>query len=313
MSTRQKVALIGTGMVGMSFAYAAISQGIFTELVLIDVDKERAQGEAHDLLHAVPFFHTNVTIYAGDYSDCVDADVVVIPAGAPQLPGETRLDLVAKNSAIMESIISQLMESGFDGIILVASNPVDIMTYVALKKSKLPPQRVFGSGTVLDSGRLRHALGQKLGVAAKSIHAYIIGEHGDSSLATFSAANVGGQLLTSYIEEKKLTQKDLDDAYTYARDAAYAIIKKKRATYYGIGAALAMIVRAILHNERVVLPISVYLEGQYGQKDICTGVPSVVGRNGVEGIIEIHLSPKEKEEFDASCAIIRQVISTLKP
>jgi len=308
---KKKVVLVGTGMVGMSFAYMAIAQGICNELVLIDIDKERAYGEALDLQHAVPFFHVNTKVSDGDYADCADADIVVIPAGFPQHPGESRLDLVAKNAKVIRSIVDPLMASGFQGIILVASNPVDVMTYVAWKQSGLPTNRVFGSGTLLDSGRLRYALGTRLGVAPTSIHSYIIGEHGDSSVPAYSVANIAGKRLSRFIEEQKISKEDLRNDYMYARDAAQAIIKRKRATYYGIGAALAKLVRAVLRNERVVMPVGAYLDGEYGQKDIYIGVPAVIGKRGVEDIIELELAEEEKKSFEQSATVLRETIKTV--
>jgi L-lactate dehydrogenase len=298
---RHKIALIGTGMVGMSFAYAATIQGLCKELVLIDIDSERAKGEAYDLQHAIPFLNVATRIYSGGYELCQDADIAIIPAGAPQLPGETRLELVEKNAKIMRSIIKPLIASGFDGIIIVASNPVDIMTYVAMKESGLPTHRVFGSGTYLDSGRLRHNLAELFKVSPNSIHSYIIGEHGDSSLPTFSAANVAGKPLFELAEEKKIPKEDLEHAYSFARDAAYEIIRRKKATYYGIGAALARIVKSIMSDECNVIPLSAYLTGQYGQKDLYIGVPAVATRNGIREIIEVPLSEEEKLKFDHSC------------
>lgn len=309
---RRKVALIGTGMVGMSFAYAAAIEGICNELVLIDIDADRARGEALDLQHAIPFVNVGVQVHAGGYELCKDADVAVIPAGAPQLPGETRLDLVEKNSKIMRSIIKPLLASGFDGIILVASNPVDVMTYVAMKESGLPTHRVFGSGTFLDSGRLRYILAEKLEIAPTSIHSYIIGEHGDSSLPAYSAATVAGKPLYKFVEEKKIALEDLDASYKYVREAAYEIIRRKKATYYGIGAALALIVRSILNDERKIMPLSAYLTGQYGQKDLYVGVPVVTSRAGIREVIEIPLNHEEKGKFDQSCSILKETIAKMR-
>jgi len=306
-----KVALIGAGMVGMSFAYTAIAQGVCTELVILDIDEEMAHGEALDLQHAVPFFSKNTTVYAGDYRNCTDVDVAVITAGKSQLPGESRLDLVQKNAEVMRSIITSLMASGFSGIIVVATNPVDVMSYIAMKASNLGPQKVFGSGTSLDSGRLRYALAEKLQVAPTSVHTYIIGEHGDSSLPTYSSSTIGGKPLLDFVEEGIISEEDLENAYTYVRDAAQEIIKRKKATYYGIGAALAKIVQAVVRDEKIVLPIGTYLDGEYGERDIYIGVPAVLGKDGVERIIEIPLSADEKERFSASCNILRSVMQTV--
>lgn len=310
-TSRTKVALIGAGMVGMSFAFTAIAQGLCTELVLLDINEKMAQGEALDLQHAVPFFSKNTTVYAGNYSDCKDADVAVITAGKSQLPGESRLDLVQKNAEVMRSVITSLMASGFSGIIVVATNPVDVMSYIAMKASNLGPQKVLGSGTSLDSGRLRHVLAEKLQVAPTSVHTYIIGEHGDSSLPTYSSSTVGGKPLLDLVEEGNLSKEDLEQSYIYVRDAAQEIIKRKKATYYGIGAALAKIVQAIVRDEKTVLPIGTYLDGEYGEKDIYIGVPAVLGKDGVERVFEIPLSPEEKERFSASCDILRSIMQSV--
>jgi len=308
---RTKVVLIGAGMVGMSFAYTVIAQGICSELLILDIDEEMAYGEALDLQHAIPFFSKNTSVSSGDYSDCKDADIAVIAAGKSQLPGESRLDLVQKNAEVMRSVVTSLTASGFSGIIVVATNPVDVMSYIAMKASNLGPQKVFGSGTSLDSGRLRHALAERLQVAPSSVHTYIIGEHGDSSLPTYSCSSVGGKPLLDYVKEGILTEQDLEESYTYVRDAAQEIIKRKKATYYGIGAALAKIVQAIVRDEKIIMPIGTYLDGEYGEHDIYTGVPAIIGKDGVEGVIEIPLCSKEKERFAASCDILRSVMQSV--
>src|SRR6056297_595368 len=265
-----KVVLVGTGFVGTSYAYSMINQGVSEEFVLVDLDKDKAEGEAMDLSHAIPYSPNNMKVYAGDYADCKDADVVCITAGAAQKPGQTRLDLCAINAKIMKGIVEQVMASGFDGIFLIASNPVDIMSYAVWKFSGLPKERVIGSGTTLDTARLRQGLAEYFDISSENIHAYIIGEHGDSSLPVWSTSNVGQQPILDLVNSPDTDYKleDLDRIFVSARDAAYEIIEKKRATYYGIGSALTRVTKAILGNENTILTCSTYLEGEYGNDSV---------------------------------------------
>ena len=311
-STKQhkKVILVGDGAVGSSYAFALVNQGIAQELGIIEIPQlhEKAVGDALDLSHALAFTSPK-KIYAAQYSDCADADLVVITAGAPQKPGETRLDLVGKNLAINKSIVTQVVESGFDGIFLVAANPVDVLTYSTWKFSGFPKERVIGSGTSLDSARFRQALAEKLDVDARSVHAYIMGEHGDSEFAVWSHANVAGVKLEQWLQANRdLNEQDLVDLFISVRDAAYSIINKKGATYYGIGATLARITKAILNNEQAIFPLSVYLEGQYGQEDIFIGAPAVIGREGIRQIIEIPLADSEQEKMDLSAKTLKSIL-----
>ncbi|PGZ06127.1 L-lactate dehydrogenase, partial [Bacillus cereus] len=252
-----RVVLVGTGAVGCSYAYSMINQGVAEEFVLVDVNEAKAEGEAMDLSHAVPFSPAPTKVWSGSYADCKDADLVVITAGLPQKPGETRLDLVEKNTKIFKQIVRGIMDSGFDGIFLIATNPVDILTYVTWKESGLPKERVIGSGTTLDSARFRYMLGDYLDVDPRNVHAYIVGEHGDTELPVWSHATVGVQKLETILaNNEQYNQEDLDKIFENVRDAAYHIIERKGATYYGIGMSLLRVTKAILSNENSVLTVS---------------------------------------------------------
>jgi L-lactate dehydrogenase len=310
MNGKRKVVLIGTGMVGMSFAFAALNQHLFDELVLIDMDKERALGEAMDLNHSLAFSGTNMNIYAGDYCDTSDADIVVITAGVAQKPGESRLDLLKKNAAIMKSIVDSVVKVGFEGIFLIASNPVDIMTKVAYDVSGFNPYRVIGSGTALDTARLRYIMGNKLYTDPQNIHAYVMGEHGDSEFIPWSQAMMSTKPITQIIplDEQKVLFEEVE---TQVRDAAQKIIKAKKATYYGIGMALCRIVRTILGNQRSILTVSAMLKGDYGEKDVFIGVPAILGKNGIQSVIELDLSKEELEKLHSSCETLRNAAAEL--
>lgn len=304
---KRKVVLIGTGMVGMSFAYALVNQGgICNELVLIDVNRERANGEAMDLNHGLAFAKSNMRIYAGDYKDCKDADIVVIAAGVAQKEGETRLDLLQRNTEVFRSIINPVVKSGFDGIFLVATNPVDIMTRVTYELSRFGASRVIGTGTSLDTARLRYLLGDYFTVDPKNIHAYVIGEHGDSEFVPLSQVMLATKSVTEILEDERndYNMDDMQSIEEQVRTSAYKIIKAKRATYYGIGMAIARIVKAILGDENSVLTVSAKLCGEYDSKNVFIGVPCIIGRNGVKEIVELSLTDEEKEKFQNS----RQVL-----
>lgn len=303
-----KVVLVGTGFVGMSMAYSMLNRGGIGELVLIDIDKEKTVGEEMDLSHGLPFAPQKMVIKAGDYSDCRDAEIVVITAGVAQKPGQTRLELAEVNTKIVKDITKQIMESGFNGIIIVASNPVDLMTYVVYKTSGLPKNKVIGSGTVLDTARLRYMLAECIKVSSKNIHAYIMGEHGDSSFVPWSHCYVGCKHISDFIKDSGKCLKDLEQIHKDVVNAAYEIIKKKKATYYGIGMSLNRLVRAILDNENSILTVSTYLSnGQYGQDDIFIGVPAIINENGVREIIELDLNEEEQQKLDNSCNLIKQM------
>ena len=308
----RRVVLVGTGFVGMSFAYSMVNQGGAEELVLIDVNHEKAEGEAMDLSHGIPFGPENIEIWAGDYSDCKDADIVVLTAGANQKPGETRLDLVEKNMKIFKSIVGEIMANGFNGIFLVAANPVDILTYATWKFSGLPKHRVLGSGTILDTARFRFMLSDYFEVDPRNVHAYIIGEHGDTELPVWSHANVGGKNISELIKNKsEQSMEDLDKIFINVRDAAYEIINRKGATFYGIAMGLVRITKAILQNENSILTVSTFLDGEYGEEDVYVGVPAIVNREGVSDILELKLSEDEQEKFSHSVKVLKETMNPI--
>lgn len=304
---KSKIILVGTGFVGMSMAYSMLNRGGIDELVLIDIDKEKAIGEEMDLSHGLPYAPQKMRIKAGNYSDCKDAGIVVITAGATQKPGQTRLDLIEINTKIMKDITCEIMESGFNGIIIVASNPVDLMAYVVLKVSGLPKNQVIGSGTVLDTARLRYLMANYLKVSSKNIHAYIMGEHGDSSFVPWNHAYVGCKKILDVVKEGKYKIKNLDEIHKEVVNAGYEIIEKKKATYYGIGMALNRLVRAILDNENSILTVSTYLDGEYGQEGIYIGVPAIINSKGVREVLQLELSKEEQEKLDNSCEIMKEM------
>jgi len=301
------------GLVGSSFVYALIIREIATEIVLVDVNSEKAVGEMMDFNHGLSFSKP-VKITAGSYADLSGAQVVVITAGAAQKPGETRLDLLAKNMRIFDAIVPEVVKHNPGGIILIATNPVDILTYTSLKGSGLPPGRVIGSGTILDTSRFRFLLGQHYGVDARSVHAYIVGEHGDSEIPLWSLANIGGVRLQEFapLRSKKYDQQEMDRLFVSVRDAAYEIIKRKGATYYAIGLGLVSIVETILGDYRSVLSISTLMTGQYGVSDMCMSLPCVVGANGVEEVLALNLSPEEEEGFRRSAEKLKATLRSLQ-
>lgn len=302
---RQKVALIGDGAVGSSYAYAMMHQGLAEEFVIVDVIKKRTEGDALDLEDA-QVFTSPKHIYSGDYSDCADADLAIITAGAPQKPGETRLDLVNKNLKIMQSIIKPLVGSGFKGVLVVAANPVDILTYAAQKFSGFPKNRVFGSGTSLDSARLRVALGKKLDLNPQSVDAYILGEHGDSEFAAYSAARIGGQPFLDVAKKAGLSSDDLATIEDQTRHKAYEIINRKGATFYGVATCLMRVSRAVLRDENTILPVGAPLDGEYGLTDIYIGTPAVINANGIAKVIEVPLNDDEKAKMTASAETLQK-------
>ena len=309
---KRKVVLVGTGFVGMSFAYSLFNQGGVNELVLIDVLKEKAQGEALDLAHVIAYAPARMDIRYGEYDECKDANIVVITAGIAQRQGgQTRLELVGTNTKIMKSVVENVMTSGFKGVFVVASNPVDIMTYVVQKVSGLPTGRVIGSGTMLDTARLRYLLGERLKVSPKNTHAYVMGEHGDSSFVPWEHCYVGCKKLTDIAKDRHQTLEDLEQIRDDVKNAAYEIIEKKKATYYGIGMALTRLVTAILNDEQSILTVSAYLNGEYNEKDIYVGVPAIITSKGVRELLELPLSQKDQEKLSNSCNILRQTIAGL--
>ncbi len=312
MKKDRKVVLVGTGAVGMSAAYSFLTTGGIHELVLIDINQDKAEGEAMDLQHGLPYAPHNMIIRAGDYSDCADAEMVLITAGVPQKQGgQTRLELVEVNTRVVKSITEQAMAAGFDGVFVISSNPVDIMAYVVQKVSGLPASRIIGSGTILDTARLHFFIGQYLGVAPKNIHASILGEHGDSSLVSWKNAYVGSKNIIELFEETGRDLADLDEIYHKVQRVAYEIIERKRYTDYGIGLSLNRLVRAILNDERAILTVSSYQDGQYGHKGFYIGVPSVVTRQGIAEIIKLKLDEADQAKFDASCETLTKIIKEI--
>lgn len=309
---QRKAAMIGCGFVGSASAYALMQSGIFSELVLIDANKDRAEGEAMDISHGVPFAKP-MKIYAGDYDDIVDAGIIIITAGAAQKPGETRLDLVHKNVNIFKSIIPEIKKRDCKGILLVVANPVDILTYTALKLSGFPKERVLGSGTVLDSGRLKYELSEHLNVDSRSVHAFIIGEHGDSEIAAWSSANVSGVPLDHFCELRGHFEHEesMENIAERVKNSAYEIISKKNATYYGIGMAVRKICETIIRDEKSVLPVSSYIDGDYGINDVVLSLPAVVGAEGVQTRVPISLSDEEKAKLQESAKTLKEVIDQL--
>ena len=305
----RKVGIVGCGFVGSSSAFALMQSGLFNEMVLIDAVPEKAEGEALDISHGVPFA-SPMKIYAGTYDDVKDAGVIVVTAGAAQKPGETRLDLVHKNVGIFRSIIPEIAKRGFDGILLIVANPVDILTYAALQMSGLPKERVIGSGTVLDSARLRSKLGEHLSVDSRSVHAFIVGEHGDSEFAAWSSANISGVPLSDFCEMRGHYhhEQSHENILESVKNRAYEIISKKHATYYGIAMSVKRICEAIVHDEKSILPVSVLMEGEYGLNDVCLSMPAIVGADGFEQHVPIPLSKEEQEELTKSAKALREVI-----
>ena len=305
---KRKVVIVGTGMVGMSYAYSLLNQSICDELVLIDVNKKRAEGDPMDLNHGLAFANSSMTIYAGEYSDCSDADIVVISAGVAQKPGETRLDLLKRNGEVFRSIIEPVTSSGFNGIFLVATNPADIMTRITCALSGFNPRRVLGSGTALDTARLRYLLGDYLKADPRNVHAYVMGEHGDSEFVPWSQALLATKPILELGSEagwENIT-KDLNAIEEEVRTAAYKIIEAKNATYYGIGMALTRITKAILGDEHSVLTVSAMLRGEYGQRDVYAGVPCIINQNGIQRILPLSLTEEELEKLGKSCDMLRE-------
>ena len=314
MPDKRKVMLIGCGMVGMSYAYALLNQNIVDELVLVDVNKEKAIGEAMDLNHGLAFASSSMKIYAGDYSDAKDTDLIVIAAGVNQKPGESRIDLLSRNTAVFKSIIDPVVEAGFNGIFLIATNPVDIMSEITLKLSGFSPDKVIGSGTTLDSARLRYLVGEKLNVDPRNIHAYVIGEHGESEFVPWSQAHVSTVSLDELKAKHPERSEDLDMSEIEAevRNSAQKIIAAKKATYYGIGMALVRITKAIFSDENSILTISSLVDGPYGIKGAYLGLPCIVGREGRVKLLELDLTEEEQKKLEKSAAVIKEAFSSVR-
>ena len=313
IANNRKVAIIGCGFVGSASAFALMESGLFSEMVLIDVDADRAEGEALDISHGTAFA-SPIDIYAGTYDDIADAGIIIITAGVGQKPGETRIDLVKKNVAIFKGILGEIRKREFAGILLVVSNPVDILTYVSVKLSGLPECRVIGSGTVLDTGRLKHIIGEHLGVDPRNVHARILGEHGDSELIAWSSAHVAGIPLEDFYNmriEDGSYDKFRRETSDLVKNSAYEIIKKKHATYYGIAMAVRRICSAIVRDEKSVLSVSNYMQGEYGISDIALSTPCVVGADGIEVRMPPSLNYREQEQMKASAQMLQDVAAGL--
>lgn len=299
-----KVVIIGCGNVGMSYAYALLNQRTYVnELVLIDLDKDRIIGEAMDLNHCLAFAPSKINIKVGDYSDCRNANIVCIAAGANQNPGETRMDLINKNSKIFKDIVTKVMENNFSGIFLIATNPLDVMTYLTYKYSGLPASRIIGSGTTLDTARLRYLISEKININPKNIHAYVIGEHGDSEFVPWDNVNIGLQNIKNFIN-----QDELDYIHEKVKNSAYEIINRKGATYYGIGMCLARITNAILGDEKIVMTVSGYDK----ENDVFVGLPYVIDKSGISRKIYIHLNEEETSKLQKSIDIIKEAINNIE-
>ncbi|MGI6327999.1 MAG: L-lactate dehydrogenase [Dethiobacteria bacterium] len=302
-----KIVIIGAGFVGSTTAYALMIGGTAQEIVLIDKIEEKARGEAMDLNHSASFIQP-INIYAGDFKDCQEADIIIITAGAPQRPGETRLDLVETNTAIMSEIIYRIMEYNTSAILLIVANPVDIMSFVAWKNSDLPHAKVIGSGTVLDTSRFRHLLSVRCGIDPRNVHGYVIGEHGDSEFPLWSTANIGGVPLERFCEicTRTCSSHNREEISQKVREAAYEIIEGKGATYYAIALAVRRITESILRDEHSVLTVSTYIDDIYGISDIYLSVPCILGKNGVESIIPFELDETERTFFYQTGEIIKK-------
>jgi len=307
-----RVAIIGAGNVGATFAYTLLLNGLAAEIVLIDANHAKAEGEAMDLNHAVPFA-SPTRIWAGSYADCAGAAVTVITAGAAQKPGETRLDLVKRNAVIFRQIVPEIVRYNPNGIIVVATNPVDVLTYVAWRLSDLPAQRVIGSGTMLDTARFRYLLSQHFGVDPRSVHAFIIGEHGDSEVPVWSLANIAGMRLPAFCAAHGMSgdQIDMEAIFHQTRDAAYEIIQRKGATYYAVAAGLMRLMEAILRDQSTVLSISSLIQDYYGISNVCLSLPTVVDQLGVERVLHLDLSTNEIEGLRRSADILKTMVAQL--
>lgn len=312
MVNMQKVAVVGCGFVGATSAFSLIQTGLFSEMVLIDANAKKAEGEAMDLSHGSAYL-TPMNIYAGTYDDIVDAGIIVITAGANQKPDETRLDLVKKNVQIFKSIIPEIKKRNCEGILLIVSNPVDILTEVALKLSGFPSNRVIGSGTVLDTARLKYVLGKHLQVDPRDVHAYIIGEHGDSELVVWSGAQVAGIHINHFCELRGHFNHEeaMERLAQEVRDSAYEIIERKGATYYGVAVAVKRIATAIVKDEHAVLPVSSLMQGEFGLNDLCLSIPTVIGQNGVEKVVDIYLNNDENDKLQSSARALKEVLDDL--
>ena len=312
-SNGNKISIIGAGFVGSTTAFALMNSGLASEIVIVDINKEKAEGEAMDLSHGVSFVRP-IDITPGEYADTKDSDIVIITAGIGQKPGETRLDCISKNLKIFKSIVPEVVKFSPNSILLVVSNPVDILTYITYKLSGFPSSRVIGSGTVLDTSRFKYLLSQHFEVDARNIHTYIMGEHGDSEIATWSLTSIAGMKVEEYCDIclKKCGGEIKVDIFKEVKEAAYKVIEKKGATYYAIALAIKRIVEAILRNENSILTVSSLLNGEFGIKDVYMGVPTILGREGVKKILQVRLNEEENTQLMESSKVLKAVIKDSK-
>lgn len=306
----RKIVIIGAGHVGSHCGYSLMMQGDVDEIIFIDRDKEKGAAQAWDIADAGCFMPHPTTVRLGEYKDCKEADVVVLAAGVPRKPGQTRLDTMGDSIMVMKEIIEPLKNSGFEGVLICISNPADIIADYMRKHTGWPKNRVFSTGTSLDTARLKRVLQEETGADARSIQCISMGEHGDSSMIPFSHVTIGGKPLPELMKEKpdSYGKLDLDHILYRTRMIGMDVVNGKGSTEFGIGTVLADMVKAILHDEHRVMPVSAFLEGEYGQKNLHIGVPAVIGKNGIKEIIELHLSPKEQKLFEESCEVVRKHI-----
>ncbi|HHW45140.1 L-lactate dehydrogenase [Desulfofundulus thermobenzoicus] len=310
VNDKRKIAVVGVGAVGSASAYAVMMSGLVSELVLVDINRERAEGEAMDLAHGASFIKP-IRIYAGDYGDCRDADIIIFSAGVNQKPGETRLDLVQRNFAILKETLPHLLPLAGDGILLVVTNPVDVLTYAALRLTNLPPNRVMGSGTVLDSSRFRYLLSACCQVEPRNIHAYVVGEHGDTEVPLWSLANIAGIPVQEFCCWRGVPCIKTDDITRRVREAAYEVIARKGATFYAIGLAVKRICESILRDENSILTVSGLVDGQYGIQDVCFSLPSIVNREGRARVLSVPLAREEEEALKHSAGVLKSILEHL--
>lgn len=311
--TKRKVAIVGCGLVGSTTAFSLTTQGVCDEVMLIDINKERAYGEMLDLKDSIEYLNRNVKVYTGSYEECGDMDIIVITAGAPPKEGQSRLDTLELSAKICKSIVDPIMKSGFDGIFIVISNPVDIIAHYVYKLSGLPKNQVIGTGTAIDSARLQDYIAQLVKVDPRSVHAYSMGEHGDSQMVPWSTVTVGGKPFYDVIADNKemVGEVDLDDLVHKTSQKGWEILKRKGTTYYGIATACVGVIKAILNDENRIIPVSTLLEGEYGERDVYAGVPVVLNRNGAYDVLEIHMTPGELARFKESVGVIREYTEKL--
>jgi L-lactate dehydrogenase len=310
----KKVAIVGTGLVGSSAAFSLMTQGVCEDILMIDINEEKAKGEVMDLNHCIEYLNKNTRVKTGSYEECTDVDIVVITAGAPPTKGQSRLDTLELSARIVKSIVNPIMESGFNGHFIVVSNPVDSIAHYVKELSGLPKSNVIGTGTSLDSARLKNFIGDLLNVDPRSVQGYSMGEHGDSQMVPWSHVYIGGKSFSKVIEDNKdrFGDVDLDELVLETARAGWEVFNRKGTTYYGIATAIVAIIKAILYNENKIIPVSAYLEGEYGQCGIYAGVPAVLNSNGIKEIVEIDMSDEEMKKFNKSCDIIRECIVKLK-